>query len=157
MTQGDWVGRYGMCYAALCGGEWPTSFTFSSTDHKERASGFNGPHHRKGDSMRQWQQWSDTSQIRCLYMPNLGHRRQTSWDDHGETYSTTYQGPDLWFRIRRPLPIDADVMTEFLRIRKNRCCPRSDKRPLLGPCSEYCQERRRRDHASPRTVACLRL
>ncbi|MGC9261085.1 MAG: hypothetical protein ACP5I8_13550 [Phycisphaerae bacterium] len=49
--------------------------------------------------MREWEYRADTNNPKSLYIPQLGYRRQTNWDDHGETYPTTFQGPDLWIRV----------------------------------------------------------
>ena len=37
-------------------------------------------------------------------MPGLGYRRQASWDDHGESYSSDFDGPDIWLRVRLANP-----------------------------------------------------
>ncbi|MEA3365224.1 MAG: hypothetical protein U9Q79_06240, partial [Candidatus Hydrogenedentes bacterium] len=35
-----------------------------------------------------------------LYTPDSAVRRQSSWDDHGETYVATFDGPDIWIRVK---------------------------------------------------------
>jgi hypothetical protein len=63
-----------------------------------------GPHHSNGDSLRYWADgaWLTTDQPRALYSTVVGHRRITEWDDHGERYPMTYQGPDIWVQVGVP-------------------------------------------------------
>jgi hypothetical protein len=99
-TQGDWVGRYGKEYDILCSANFDLSFVTIAPDYAPNVDAFCGPHHRwPFESMREWEYKADTHNLKSLYIPELGYRRQTNWDDHGETYSTNFQGPDLWIRV----------------------------------------------------------
>jgi len=62
----------------------------------------NGPHQRAGDGLRRWvdqERWDDG---RVLYDPFLGYRREAEWDDHGEVYPMTWEGPDVWIKLGVP-------------------------------------------------------
>ncbi len=98
-SEGDWTGRYGREYAVLCSAHWDLDFHVCCRDYAAGVSGFIGPHHGSGDCLREWEQWKDTTNPRSLYIPQLGYRRETTWDDHGETYPIAYQGPDVWVRV----------------------------------------------------------
>jgi hypothetical protein len=100
-TKGDWVGRYGRLYGVLCGVMSPFDhlFTWNAEDYvvKPRI----GPH-QVGDVTRAWLHWMKTDKTDSLYDPILGYRRQAEWDDHGEEYSFTYEGPDTWIAVTLP-------------------------------------------------------
>lgn len=52
--------------------------------------------------LRHWvhrERWDD---LRVLYNPRIGYRRQADIDDNGETYPMTYEGPDIWIGARIP-------------------------------------------------------
>ncbi len=104
-TQGDWTARYGKEYAVLCAAHFDLSFHCIAPDYATNVDAFCGPHHRwPFESMREWESKADTVNPKSLYIPQLGYRRQTNWDDHGETYPTTFQGPDLWIRVHLKKP-----------------------------------------------------
>ncbi|MGC8541751.1 MAG: hypothetical protein ACP5QA_14140, partial [Phycisphaerae bacterium] len=99
-TQGDWTARYGREYGVLCAAHFDLSFHVVAPDYATNVDAFCGPHHRwPFESMREYEYRADTDNLKSLYIPQLGYRRQTNWDDHGETYPTTFQGPDLWIRV----------------------------------------------------------
>jgi len=100
-TQGDWVGRYGRQYAILCAASAPLDHDIIS-DLGYRVTGSMGPRHEEGDSIRRWVTWAQTSQHRSLYDPIPGYRRQAEWDDHGEAYPVTAEGPDVWATVTVP-------------------------------------------------------
>ncbi len=102
-TLGDWTGRYGwqsgkLCSAA-CPDDHPTgwSWRISIDPHM-------GAHHQPGDSLRYFINSSrvNTQDPRCPYSTVVGHRRIGEWDDHGEDYPTTYDGPDVWIKVGLP-------------------------------------------------------
>jgi hypothetical protein len=43
-----------------------------------------------------------TGTPKTLYDPIAGVRRQSEWDDHGETYARTAEGPDIWVSLKVP-------------------------------------------------------
>ncbi|NNM88618.1 MAG: hypothetical protein HKL95_08875 [Phycisphaerae bacterium] len=99
-TQGDWTARYGREYGILCAAHFNLSFHVSSPDYAENVDAVCGPHHHTHfESLREWEYRADTDNPKSLYIPGLGYRRQTNWDDRGEAYSATFQGPDLWLRV----------------------------------------------------------
>ncbi len=61
-----------------------------------------GIHYKNPDSIRRWIHWIKTDKHRTLYNPDLGYRRQAEWDDHGEAYPMTFEGPDLWVSLEVP-------------------------------------------------------
>ena len=100
-TQGDWVGRYGRRYAVLCATQSPASDIISVGPYFW-ADGEVGPHHNAGDELRSWIETASTKNSKSLYNPELGFRRLAEWDDHGEVYPLTYQGPDIYITVRVP-------------------------------------------------------
>jgi len=100
-TQGDWVGRYGRQYAILCAASAPLDHNIIS-DPSYKVTGSMGPRHEEGDSIRRWVTWAQTDQHRSLYDPIPGYRRQAEWDDHGEAYPVTAEGPDVWVTVTVP-------------------------------------------------------
>jgi hypothetical protein len=109
-TQGDWVARYGREYALLCAAHFDESFhiiakNFVDNQYAEKVDAYCGPHHHEPfESLREWEVAADTNDRRGLYIPELGYRRITLWDDHGEVYPYTWQGPDIWLRIHLRAP-----------------------------------------------------
>jgi hypothetical protein len=100
-TWDDWVGRYGRRYAILAATQSPASDEFISDPYYE-ADGDIGLHHRKDDVLRSFLAIIQTDNPKVLYDPILGYRREAEWDDHGETYPKTDQGPDIWVTINVP-------------------------------------------------------
>jgi hypothetical protein len=101
-TAGDWVGRYGRQYAIL----WAVSSPFNDEMVNDEAfldaaRAQLGPHPQQ-DVIRHWIHWDETKNPNTLYKPSHGLRRQAEIDDHGETYSMNYEGPDLWITLRVP-------------------------------------------------------
>lgn len=99
-TQGDWVGRYGRQVGVLCGVMSPFDHRFF-WDSDYIIDPQIGPNHTD-DSLRAWLHWRRTKRPESLYDPILGYRRQAEWDDHGETYPVTHEGPDTWVAITLP-------------------------------------------------------
>jgi sugar lactone lactonase YvrE len=110
-TLGDWLGRYGRQGAKLSAMAAPFDHNVGWDWHITIAPSI-GPHHNlnspdlggRPDSLRYWSGsgWVTTTLPKALYSPVVGHRRITEWDDHGETYPMTYQGPDIWVRVGVP-------------------------------------------------------
>ena len=42
----------------------------------------------------------DSPDPRCLYDPIEGTRSEHEWDDHGENFGRSYDGPDLWITVK---------------------------------------------------------
>lgn len=103
-TLGDWVGRYGRQYAVLCAVASPMDQVLTWDTHYA-VDGQIGPHRApQGDALRHWIQpdMIRTSRLGTLYSPVDGFRTQAEWDDHGETYPRTFEGPDLWVSVTVP-------------------------------------------------------
>lgn len=100
-TQGDWVGRYGRLYTILCATNSPFNHQISHSVPYLVDEDI-GPNHDPGDSVRNWIHWKHTNDPRVLYNPCLGYRRQAEWDDHGEAYPRTHEGPDIWVKVVVP-------------------------------------------------------
>ena len=102
-TQGDWVERYGRRYAMLCSMNAPWNNDVISLDYDYHVFGMLGPHYKAPDSLRHWVHWikADNNQ-RVLYTPVTALRRQAEWDDHGESYSRSFDGPDVWSVVDAP-------------------------------------------------------
>jgi hypothetical protein len=61
-----------------------------------------GPHRTPDDSLRHWMHWKQSDLQKVLCDPFPGVRRQAEWDDHGEEYPMTWDGPDVWITLRVP-------------------------------------------------------
>ncbi len=99
VTQGDWVGRYGRQYAILCAADAPLDQHIHMGDSYFQVQPFIGPNCPPSEALRRWVHWVKTSDIRSLYSPINGTRRQAEWDDRGEGYPPTRDGPDLWYML----------------------------------------------------------
>jgi hypothetical protein len=100
-TAGDWEGRYGKQLAVLCGAQAPIDHTIWG-DFTYDVKGDIGPHHKGGDGLRHWIHWLTTDNPKCLWDPAVGHRRQAEWDDHGEDYDPSFEGPDVVAAVKVP-------------------------------------------------------
>ena len=93
-TEGDAIGRYGRQYAVLCAMNHVITCT-----NKYNVQGIMGDNHAPSDGLRWWVTWMQTDTPRSLYTPVAGVRRQAEWDDHGEAYPMTHEGPDIWIYV----------------------------------------------------------
>ncbi|MDR3109781.1 MAG: hypothetical protein LBU65_08850 [Planctomycetaceae bacterium] len=98
-TRGDWTGKYGYDFAILCAMQAPFDRNVFVSENYYRVNPFIGPHRTKDDELRYWVHWKETNDERSLWDPLNGCRRQSEWDDHGEAYPLTHDGPDLWTLI----------------------------------------------------------
>ena len=101
MTRGDWVGRYGRQKAVLCAANSAyddSLVAMASVPIKGRIN----PAFEKADEKRNWLEGKSSTDPNSLYDPILGLRRQSEWDDHGESYAETLEGPDLWLSVSLP-------------------------------------------------------
>ncbi len=117
-TQGDWLGRYGRYWACLCAicapqnyiqGAGPDEAALFSQDRPE-------PSRHGRPVCGHWVHWLYTSDRRSLEMPPTyfdsrvvkglttpdKNRRQAEWDDHGETYPQSLDGPDIYCMLNIP-------------------------------------------------------
>jgi hypothetical protein len=100
-TQGDWVMRYGRHFAVLCAANWPLDHFFTP-DTYFNVVGAIDPTYASKDTIRRWLEMARSDQSRALYDPFFGHRREADWDDHGEAYAMTAEGPDLLLDVKVP-------------------------------------------------------
>ncbi len=104
-TGGDWIGRYGSGYVKLCG------MSQNGDQDYSLQPGYGvslevGPHHEANAAGPAWFHDDDTSNdLRSLYDPTLGHRRDAEENDVSydtKTYPESYDGPDLWVKAKVP-------------------------------------------------------
>lgn len=100
-TKGDWVGRYGRQYSILCAADSPLNH-YVAFGIGYKVEGMIGPHADNDDGLRHWVHWDKTDNPNTLWDPCVGHRRQAEWDDHGESYPMSREGPDLWAVVEVP-------------------------------------------------------
>ena len=100
-TQGDWVGRLGRQDTVLCAMGAPLDHYLGTNSHYG-IRGTVGPHGTKDEGLRHWCHWEKTDNRRSLYTPLVGYRRQADWDDHGEAYPMSHEGPDVWIEVTVP-------------------------------------------------------
>ena len=98
-TQGDWYGRITSEYALLCAMDAPFNHNVYWGELEYVVRGFIGPNCTKDDTLRHWLHWRRTSDKRALWNVSYAFRRQAEWDDHGETYPLSMDGPDLWYLL----------------------------------------------------------
>jgi sugar lactone lactonase YvrE len=114
-TEGQWQGRYGRFWIVLCANWSPKDDVWGSGwDVKYDAR--IGLDHDPGDSLRYWVHWLATADNRCLEMSPTYldsrvqkklttwdmDRRESEWDDHGETYSMNKDGPHIYCSLSIP-------------------------------------------------------
>jgi hypothetical protein len=98
-TQGDWTGRNYREYAIMCAVYAPFDADIFLSDKYFQVNSFIGPNHAPTDNVRRWVHWLKTDNPKVLWDPYCGYRRQAEWDDHGEAYPFTFDGPDLWYAL----------------------------------------------------------
>lgn len=101
-TRGDWFGRIGNQRATLCAAGSPLDHTLGGDPEQFHIRGAIGPHGTKNEALRHWLHWRKSDERRVLHDPIIGHRREAEWDDHGETYPMTHEGPDVWVSVEVP-------------------------------------------------------
>ena len=99
-TKGDWCGRYGASKQVLCAMNVPLStrsWDGGVTNESITVNAGIGPHKFRSDSRRLWVDWEEADNNRdVLLQMEYGHRTQSEWNDNGEEYPRTFDGPDLW-------------------------------------------------------------
>jgi len=116
-TQGDWLGRYGRYWACLCSTRNPGDMLWGAWPKPVGYDAQIGPNHPdKRDAMRYWVHRLYSDDHRSLEMPPTylqsqvikglttpdRNRRQAEWDDHGEAYSQSLDGPDVVCTLEIP-------------------------------------------------------
>jgi len=103
VTKGDWPGRYGARKQVLCAMNTPMStrpWDGGVSNAPITVNGGIGPHRYEGDSRRYWVDWEQADDNRdVLLQMEYGHRTQSEWNDNGEEYPRTFEGPDLWLTL----------------------------------------------------------
>ena len=120
-TQGTWLGRYGRYWASLNAMLAPYDFVWGAGRGVEYVAQI-GRNADKDDTLRYWIHWLQTANPRSLEMPSTyldsrvdrgyidwndnpakqKYRRQSEWDDHGEAYPMTKDGPDIYLTLIVP-------------------------------------------------------
>lgn len=108
-TQGDFYGdskyhnyRYGESYTKLCAHSSPFDALWGRDAIDFICTGWIGKNAKSDDALRHWVHWKNTDNVRTLKNPFQGGRRQSEWDDHGEAYSITHEGPHVYANIKVP-------------------------------------------------------
>jgi len=116
LTRGDCLGRYGRywgCWCAICS---PEDYIWGAGPENIEYRACIGQRWWRHDSIRNWIHWLFTNNINTLEMPPTYYdsslrkkfmrpeqcRRQADWDDHGEVYSISLDGPHLYCTLRIP-------------------------------------------------------
>lgn len=102
-TKGNWCGRYGANYAMLCAANAPWANEVYNFMDEYQVTGLMGAHRSKKDFLRNWVHWVDApDNDNVLYCPTDATRCEAEWDDHGEGYAVTHDGPDIWALVNVP-------------------------------------------------------
>ena len=138
-TQGDWIGNYGTFAYVLPAMGAPHDFKGGRglTFVKYRA--YMGESRKPGDSLRYWTHFKRTQDRKCLQNPTEHSRRQSSWDDAGEIYPPTHDGPHVFIDLTLP-PSDFLVSLYFVNIDCLECPAgwrTSDRFPLPNRFRDY--------------------
>jgi hypothetical protein len=112
-TQGDWLGRYGRKLARLCGSDSPHGDYSEAESNAYALYCAIGPHFENQDNIRRYIAELNTDDQRALWDPSIGHRSVAEWDDHGEAYAFSHEGPDIWLRLTVPAGTH-DISAYFL-------------------------------------------
>ena len=103
-TQGDWVGRYGRQYAALCAMQGGGDHVYAD-DLRYTVDYSIGPHYKGFPAVYSYIGKLFTTDRRLPYTPVYGSRRDAevndgSWDERN--YPASWEGPDLWVTVTVP-------------------------------------------------------
>lgn len=169
-TQGDWLGRYGRYWACLCALLSPHDYLWGAGLEPVGYHAALGPHAAPDDALRYWVRSLYTQDARSLEMPALYHqnrmalklatpemaRRQAEWDDHGEEYPMSLDGPHLYCRLQVPpgrfvlslYEVNTQGHTWRNRYRDYRLSIRIPTRPLQATAQGTVQEGASRDRTA---------
>lgn len=104
-TRGDWCHRHGRDYAMLCAANAPwnnVEYFNSLMSMRYECVGTIGPNQRK-DALRHWVETiNDKGNRNVLVSPDYCIRTEAEWDDHGEDYPQSFDGPDVWIAVKVP-------------------------------------------------------
>jgi hypothetical protein len=126
-TQGEWLGRYGRYWACLCAMQDPGDYVWGAGPQKIDYKGTLGANHNPGDLLRSWTEWASTDLPSALEMPPIlikaevqagrttwsKDRRGSEWDDHGEMYPLTLDGPHVYCSVKVPAGLFYLSLYEF--------------------------------------------
>lgn len=122
-TLGDWCHRYGNRRTVLCATNAPVSDGYAVDpsffrlrkappnnegieyiqDTLYNVSRTIGPIRKKDDAIRSWiMTVNDPGNRNILYNYQYSVRTKADWDDHGEAYATSRDGPDVWLVLVVP-------------------------------------------------------
>lgn len=105
-TQGRWCERYGRDFAVLCAaGNIPRdlSMTLEDLSSQIMVAGRIGCHSSPNDSLRHWiHNHNMAGNPNVLHNLSYYSKTEAEWDDHGEAYPRTFDGPDVWAIIKVP-------------------------------------------------------
>ncbi|OCA02820.1 hypothetical protein AC781_08540 [Akkermansia glycaniphila] len=105
LTRGNWFERYGRSVAMLCAAASPENvfIDLEAQDEPPSIGGMIGPHRQKGDHLRLWLHDGHLpGNPNVLRNPEAGTRTEAEWDDHGEEYPMSHDGPDVWVKTTIP-------------------------------------------------------
>jgi hypothetical protein len=98
-TQGDWTGRIYRESAIACAVQSPFDGFLTYSLDVYYTEGSIGPNHPgKKDTLRLYNRGNNNN-LKTLWLPTNGVRRQAEWDDHGEAYPWHIDGPDIWYLL----------------------------------------------------------
>jgi hypothetical protein len=114
-TAGDWTGRYGRYSAYFCASSFPELIWNPGPTLIDYHPSINSAFANR-DALRHWVQWQYTTnpnslELQSVYLDSrvVQHltrrkinRRQSEWDDHGESYPIKIEGPNVYCRITIP-------------------------------------------------------
>lgn len=101
-TLGNWCERYGQSYAYLCAINSPSDVVYNPGVFIS-VRGAMGYHRYPKDSLRRWCHWAGVPEKKnVLFCPEICNRIEAEWDDHGEVYPSSFDGPDIWAKIVLP-------------------------------------------------------
>ncbi len=113
-TLGNWCGRYGADYALLCASNAPYGNDCFESNHafgippKTQIAGRIGCNRQESDSLRHWVDSLDNpNNNNVLFNLQTCNRIEAEWDDHGEAYRRTFDGPDVWIAVDVPKGLHA--------------------------------------------------
>ena len=116
LTKGDCLGRYGRYWGCWCAILSPNDYVWGAGPEKVEYYGRIGLHANRDDAMRYWVHWLYTTNPNSMEMPPTffhsrvlkgyttleNNRCQSEWDDHGEGYPMSKEGPDLFCNLKIP-------------------------------------------------------